>query len=126
MAGAKPLGRHRARSEEEKKLAPPPAPRAPSRVLSAARGRAALGARRRQRGLIAGALAPPSLRRPLRGRQGGRAGGGGRHGASGGAGARPRLRTQASDRRWTERPGPARHQPGALGSPDPALHHLPL
>lgn len=126
MAGAKPLGRHRARSEEEKKLAPPPAPCAPSRVLSATRGRAALGARRRQRGLIAGALAPPSLRRPLRGRPGGRAGGGGRHGASGGAGARPRLRTQASDRRWTERPGPVRHQPGALGSPDPALHHLPL
>lgn len=38
-----------------------------------------MGARRRQRGFIAGALAPQSLKRLLSGRLGGQAGGGGRH-----------------------------------------------
>lgn len=63
----------RACGREPPALAPGPAPfpAPPPRVLSAARGRAALGARRRRRGLIAGALAPPSLRRPLRGLPGG-------------------------------------------------------
>lgn len=38
-----------------------------------------MGARRRQLGFIAGALAPQSLKRPLGGRLGGQEGGGGRH-----------------------------------------------
>lgn len=125
MAGAKPLGRHRARSEEEKGTLPcAPAPPPASYQLRAGGrpGREAAGSgaslqvpwRRR----VCVAAAPWPAGRPGRVAAAGTGGGG--------AGARPRLRTQASDRRWTERPGPARHQPGALGSPDPALHHLPL
>lgn len=52
---------------------------------------------RRQRGLIAGALAPPSLRRPLGGRPGSRAGGGAGT-AEQGRGVRPCLRTQGAVR----------------------------
>lgn len=77
----------------------------PPRVLSAASGRAvALGARRRQSGLIAGALAPLSLQRPLSGQPGGRpggqAGGGWRQQArraSRGVRVRLLLRTQGGD-----------------------------
>lgn len=83
-----------------------------------------MGARRRRRGLIAGALAPQSLRPQLRGPPGGQAGGGGRHGLSGGAGARPRLRTQAGDRRSAVLPGLMPPQPGALPA-DQAAAHLP-
>lgn len=99
-----------------------PAPCAPPRVLSATLGRAALGREAAQQGLIAGALAPPSLTAAAPW-PAGRPGGWRRQARrERRRGARPRLRTQASDRRWTERPGPTRHQPGALGSPDPALH----
>lgn len=95
MIGVGPQGPRR-QGPSRRALRPLPAS---SRLISCALRAVALGARRRQRGFIAGALAPQSLKRPLSGRPGGQEGGGGRHRARKGAGARPLLCTQGPDLR---------------------------